>query len=72
MNNTDSSMVKHKFSERLQFNLLLGISFIWFFAFAVMCRLTFRRPEQGSEKESCFQTARRSAYSVVPYAFMSI
>lgn len=72
MNTTDNTTARRKPSEKLQFNLLLAIAFIWFYAFALACRITLRKPEQGCEKESCFQTARRSAYSVVPYAFMSI
>jgi hypothetical protein len=57
-------------AESLQFKMLLSIAFLWFFSYAVARKLTLRRPDIAGE--SCFQTARRCAYSVVPYAFMRV
>lgn len=57
-------------AESLQFKLLLSVAFLWFFSYAVVRKLAFRRPDIAGE--SCFQTARRCAYSVVPYAFMRV
>jgi len=57
-------------TESLQFKLLLSVSFLWFFSYAVIRKLTLRRPDIAGE--SCFQAARRCAYSVVPYAFMRV
>jgi len=59
-------------TETIQFRLLLGVAFLWFFSHALLCRLTLRIPDEAIVGESCYQTAKRSAYSVVPYAFMRI
>jgi hypothetical protein len=59
-------------NETIQFRLLIVVAFLWFFSHALLCRLTLRQPDSAIAGESCFQTAKRSAYSVVPYAFMRI
>ena len=43
--------------------------FTWFLFAAVLKSLTLQR---GSSKDSCWQEARREAYSLTPYAFMRI
>ena len=59
--------------EKLQFRGLVSIVFLWFFAAAVIGRITPSGCESTTGKrESCFQEAKRSAYSVIPYAFMRI
>lgn len=59
--------------EKLQFRGLVSIVFIWFFATAVIGRILPSGCESaGSKRESCFQEAKKSAYSVIPYAFMRI
>ncbi len=58
--------------ESLQFKLLLAIAFLWFFTAAIAQRLFGFANQRGTQAESCFASARRSAYSVVPYAFMRI
>ena len=58
--------------DSLQFKLLLAIAFLWFFTAAIAQRLLGLSNQRGSQTESCFASARRSAYSVVPYAFMRI
>ncbi len=58
--------------ETLQFKLLLSIAFVWFFAAAIAQRLLGLANRSSAKTESCFASARRSAYSVVPYAFMRI
>jgi len=58
--------------ERLQFRLLVGLAFSWFFIGAVWCRLTFQSVEHAAPGESCFQAAKKAAYGVVPYAFMKV
>jgi len=64
------AMRKTDAAESLQFRLLVSIAFLWFFSYALARKLTLRRPDIAGE--SCFQTARRCAYSVVPYAFMRV
>jgi hypothetical protein len=48
----------------------LSVVFSWFLLSAVIARLLSQRGEQLSE--SCWQQAKRSAYSVIPYAFMRV
>ena len=70
MDRSDQKQRRTHVTETVQFRLLLGVAFFWFFSYAVLCRLTLRSP--GAAGESCFQAAKRSAYSVVPYAFMRV
>lgn len=59
--------------EKLQFRGLVSIVFVWFFAAAVIGRISPSGCDAaGSKRESCFQEAKKSAYSVIPYAFMRI
>ena len=55
--------------EQLQFRILFVMVFTWFLFAAVLKSLTLQR---GSSTESCWQEARRAAYSLTPYAFMKI
>ena len=70
LDRSDQKQRKAHTMETVQFRLLLGIAFFWFFSYALLCRMTLRSP--GFAGESCFQAAKRSAYSVVPYAFMRV
>lgn len=55
--------------DQLQFRLLFMMVFTWFISAAILKSLTFQR---AGSTESCWQEARRSAYSLTPYAFMRI
>ena len=54
--------------EQLQFRMLFVMVFTWFLFAAVLKSLTLT----GGSTESCWQEARRAAYSLTPYAFMKI
>lgn len=59
--------------DRIEFRLLIGIAVIGILPFAAISRLLprGRRPmSTPSAGESLFAEARRTAYTVVPYAFM--
>jgi hypothetical protein len=58
--------------ELVQFRLLLIVACVWFFGYAIACRITGRKPQNAIQGESCTQVARRLAYGVVPYAFMRV
>jgi hypothetical protein len=72
MSEANSKHLSHHPSpwELMQFKLLLSVVFSWFLLSAVIGRLSSQRGEQLSE--SCWQQAKRSAYSVIPYAFMRV
>ena len=55
--------------EQLQFRMLFLMVFSWFLLAAVTKLVTLQR---GGSSESCWQEAKRSAYSTIPYAFMRI
>ena len=55
--------------EQMQFRILFVMVFTWFLFAAVLKSLTLQR---GSSRDSCWQEARREAYSLTPYAFMRI
>ena len=55
--------------EPVQFRMLFVMVFTWFLFAAGPKSPTFQR---GSSTESCWQEARRAAYSLTPYAFMRI
>ena len=59
----------HSIWEQMQFRMLFVMVFTWFLFAAVLKSLTLQR---GSSTESCWQEARRAAYSLTPYAFMKI
>ncbi|MGA0151546.1 MAG: hypothetical protein ACO3JR_07690 [Luminiphilus sp.] len=59
----------HSIWDQLQFRLLFLMVFAWFLFAAVLKSVTLQR---GSSKDSCWQEARREAYSLTPYAFMKI
>lgn len=69
---TDQKHHNASVTERLQFRFLLSLAFIWFFMGAVLCRLTLQPIANAIPGETCFQAAKRSAYSLIPYAFMRI
>lgn len=69
---TDHKHDQHRLVERLQFRFLLSVAFMWFFMGAVLCRLTLQPIANAIPGETCFQAAKRSAYSLIPYAFMRI
>jgi hypothetical protein len=60
--------------DRIEFRLLIAVSLLWFLVVAAISRLLprNRRPlSSGAVKgESLFAEARRTAYTVIPYAFM--
>ena len=55
--------------EQMQFRILFVMVFTWFLFAAVLKSFTLQR---ASSKDSCWQEARREAYSLTPYAFMRI
>jgi hypothetical protein len=55
--------------EQMQFRILFVMVFTWFLFAAVLKSLTLQR---SSSRDSCWQEARREAYSLTPYAFMRI
>jgi zona occludens toxin (predicted ATPase) len=59
----------HSIWDQMQFRMLFVMVFTWFLFAAVLKSLTLQR---GSSTESCWQEARRAAYSLTPYAFMRI
>ena len=59
----------HGIWEQMQLRILLVMVFTWFLFAAVLKSLTLQR---GSSTDSCWQEARRAAYSLTPYAFMRI
>ena len=59
----------HGIWDQMQFRMLFVMVFTWFLFAAVLKSLTLQR---GGSTESCWQEARRSAYSLTPYAFMKI
>ncbi|MEY2909791.1 MAG: hypothetical protein RLZZ602_2314 [Pseudomonadota bacterium] len=69
---TDHKNTVQPLTERLQFRFVFAITFLWFFICAVGCRLTLQPLANSLPGETCFQSAKRSAYSLVPYAFMRI
>lgn len=60
--------------ETLEFRLLLGFALVLFFVVAVFSRFlphTWRPLAAGSDPgESVFAEAKRTAYTVIPLAFM--
>mgnify|MGYP006271319097 CR=1 FL=1 len=60
--------------DRMEFRLLIAVAMLWFLVVAALSRLLPRswRPLTGSapRHESLFAEARRTAYTVIPYAFM--
>ncbi len=60
--------------DRIEFRILIAVSMMWFLLVAAVSRLLPRscRPLAGSapRHESLFAEARRTAYTVIPYAFM--
>ena len=75
MLNTNAEAItrsKHRRSEANEVRFLVAILFVWFFV-AAACKRVFSlfgsRPA-GSRRPSCFEEAKRSAYSVVPYVLM--
>ena len=68
-NHNKTSDGPHGIWDQLQFRLLFMMVFAWFLFAAVLKSLTLQR---GSSKDSCWQEARRAAYSLTPYAFMRI
>jgi hypothetical protein len=66
---TKTSDGPHGIWDQLQFRLLFLMVFAWFLFAAVLKSVTLQR---GSSKDSCWQEARREAYSLTPYAFMKI
>ena len=59
----------HGIWEQMQFRILFVMVFTWFLFAAVLKSLTLQR---GSSSDSCWQEARREAYSLTPYAFMRV
>ncbi|MDG2459893.1 MAG: hypothetical protein P8M73_03330 [Luminiphilus sp.] len=59
----------HGVWEQMHFKMLFAMVFMWFLFAAVLKSLTSQR---SSSTESCWQEARRAAYSLTPYAFMRI
>ena len=59
----------HSIWDQMQFRMLFVMVFTLFLFAAVLKSLTLQR---GGSTESCWQEARRSAYSLTPYAFMKI
>ncbi|MDG2036631.1 MAG: hypothetical protein P8J31_00290 [Luminiphilus sp.] len=59
----------HGIWEQMQFRILFAMVFKWFLFAAVLKSLTLQR---GGSTDSCWQEARREAYSLTPYAFMRI
>ncbi len=59
----------HSIWDQLQFRLLFLMVFAWFLFAASLKSLTLQR---GSSTDTCWQEARREAYSLTPYAFMRI
>ena len=59
----------HSIWDQMQFRMLFVMVFTWFLFAAVLKSLTLQR---GSSADSCWQEARRAAYSLTPYAFMRI
>jgi hypothetical protein len=68
-NHNKTSDGPHSIWDQLQFRLLFLMVFAWFLFAAVLKSLTLQR---GSSKDSCWQEARRAAYSLTPYVFMKI
>ena len=68
-NHNKTSDGPHSIWDQLQFRLLFLMVFAWFLFAAVLKSVTLQR---GSSKDSCWQEARRAAYSLTPYAFMKI
>ncbi|EED36117.1 hypothetical protein NOR51B_2065 [Luminiphilus syltensis NOR5-1B] len=59
------------FGERMQFRMLLSVVFLYFFVGAVMGRMFPGQSVQASQA-TCYEHARQSAYSVVPYIYMRV
>ena len=59
----------HSIWDQLQFRLLFLMVFAWFLFAALLKSLTLQR---GSSADTCWQEARREAYSLTPYVFMRI
>jgi hypothetical protein len=60
--------------DRIEFRLLIAVAMLWFLVVATLSRLLPQswRPLAGTaaRNESLFAEARRTAYTVIPYAFM--
>jgi hypothetical protein len=60
--------------DRIEFRILIAVSMVWFLLVAAVCRLlphSYRPLSCGAtRRESLFAEARRTAYTVIPYAFM--
>ena len=60
--------------DRIEFRLLIAVSLLWFLVVAAVSRLLPQswRPlsSRAAKGESLFAEARRTAYTVIPYAFM--
>ncbi len=75
MLNTNAEAVmraKHRRSEANEVRFLVAILFVWFFIAAAGKRVLslFGSRPSGSRRPSCFEEAKRSAYSVIPYVLM--
>lgn len=66
----DTANTEQKHTELTEFRLLIALVFVWFFVAAALRRLLPGGTAIGGKRESCFEQAKRSAYSVIPYAFM--
>jgi hypothetical protein len=69
----DTANTANKHTELTEFRLLIALVFVWFFIAAAVRRLLPGKASVatvGGKRESCFEQAKRSAYSVIPYAFM--
>ncbi len=73
---TSTQAVSHAtpLHDRIEFRLLIAVSLLWFLVVAAVSRLLPRklRPlsSRAARGESLFAEARRTAYTVIPYAFM--
>ena len=73
---TSTQAVSHAtpLHDRIEFRLLIAVSLLWFLVVAAVSRLLPRKLRPLSSRavrgESLFAEARRTAYTVIPYAFM--
>lgn len=62
----------HRYKDQWLFRVLISLALVWFFARAVLSKLTGGWVEGCDSRESCFKAAMRNAYSTVPYVFMPV
>lgn len=73
---TSTQAVSHAtpLHDRIEFRLLIAVSLLWFLVVAAVSRLLPPKLRPLSSRavrgESLFAEARRTAYTVIPYAFM--